>query len=89
MSAQSVAQSLTTVVINPIIMLLFAGGLLFFVWGLVDFLFGVNLSGDHTRVEEGKRHMLYGLLGMFIMASAWALLQLLGNIIGVSLPASV
>lgn len=86
MTAQSIAQSLNTVLINPLILALFATGLLLFVVGLIQFLYNINIlgtSGDGR--EEGKRHMVWGLVGMFIMISAYSILNFLATNIGVSI----
>ena len=71
------------VIINPLLLLLFAGGLLVFVYGIVEFLWGLSQDTEHK--ERGKQHMLYGLLGMFVMASAWAIIQLIAHTVGVNL----
>jgi len=71
------------VIINPLLLLLFAGGLLVFVYGIVEFLWGLSQDTEHK--EQGKQHMLYGLLGMFVMASAWAIIQLIAHTVGVNL----
>ena len=74
MSTTNIVNSLTQAIIYPLIMLLFAVALLVFFWGVIEFLLALNVSGESSK-EEGKRHMLWGLVGMFIIVSA-------GTIIG-------
>lgn len=74
-------QTFSRIIINPILLLLFAGGLLVFVAGVVEFFWEINVVGSHDK-DAGKRHMLYGIIGMFIMASAWAIVQIIANTVG-------
>lgn len=63
-------------VINPAILVIFAAGFFMFAWGLVEFI--MNLGKDANN-EEGKQHMLWGVVGMFIMASVYGIIALLDN----------
>ena len=63
-------------IINPAILVIFAAGFLLFFWGLVQFIMDLNSGGEH---EEGKQHMLWGVVGMFVMASVYGIIALLDN----------
>ena len=64
------------------LLLLFSAGLLVFFWGVIEFLWGLNAAGESSK-DEGKRHMLWGLIGMFVMVSAYAIINFIaGNICG-------
>jgi len=67
-------------IINPIIVLGFVIALGYFIWGMIDFL--ANRDTSSQKAEEGKQHMLYGTIGMFIMVSAFAIMRLLASAIG-------
>lgn len=67
---------LETVIIKPALLLVFTAGFFIFVWGLVVFLF--NLDEGPER-DKGKKHMIYGLIGMFIMVSVYGILTLLSD----------
>ena len=83
MTTAQLAANLTRVIINPLIALIFAIGLLVFVWGLIEFLIGINIQGDSEKTENGKRHMLWGVIGMFVMVAAYALFNwVVANICG-------
>jgi hypothetical protein len=82
-AATAFSCKLTSVIINPLIMLIFSAGLLVFVFGLVEFLYALNTGGDQ---KSGKQHMLWGIVGMFIMASAWAILQILARVTNQQIP---
>ncbi len=78
MDTQTLVNNVTRVIINPIIALLFAAGLVVFVWGLVEFLWGQSSHGEHGA-DEGKQHMLWGIIGMFIMAVAFTMLSFIAD----------
>ena len=67
------------VIINPLILVVFAAGLCLFVYGLVEFLWKLNEGGDNS---EGKQQMLWGIAGMFIMVSVYGILNLLNATFG-------
>jgi len=71
---------LTDAFVNPALALIFAVGLLIFVYGLVEFIWG--LSQETAKKEEGKQHMLWGLIGMFVMVSAIAIIKIISSIVG-------
>lgn len=48
--------------------------LLTFFWGLAKFLGG---GGSEQSVEEGKKLMLWGIIGLFVMVSTWGIVKLL------------
>ncbi len=78
------AQKFTDVIINPIIALVFAAGFGVFVWGVVQFMWG--LSADTEAKNTGKQHMLWGIIGMFIMVASFTILKIIANTLNVSLP---
>ncbi|MDQ3245000.1 MAG: pilin [bacterium] len=60
-------------ILNPLIGLMFAVALVFFFYGVVEFLW--NADNEEARTM-GKKHMLWGIVGLFIMMSVWGILQL-------------
>ena len=77
-----IAQRLTNLIVNPLIALIFAAGLLVFFWGVIEFLLALNAGGSSSK-DDGKKHMLWGLIGMFVMVAAYALFNfLVSNICG-------
>jgi uncharacterized membrane protein len=77
---------LNAAIINPLIFLLFALAALYFVIGLFQFV--ANSSSDEAR-EKGKRHMMYGVIGIFIMIGVFGIIQLLLNTFGIDAPATL
>lgn len=78
MSTQTLVNNLITVIINPLIYLFFAVGLLVFFWGVIEFLLALNVGGESSK-ETGKQHMLWGLIGMFIIVSSYAIINAIAS----------
>jgi hypothetical protein len=64
------------IIVNPLILLVFAAGFFLFVWGLVQFLFHLDEGGKH---DEGVKHMMWGIVGMFVMVSVYGIIMLMNN----------
>ncbi len=63
-------------VITPALYLVFAAGFFLFMWGLVQFLWKLDEGASRS---EGIQHMIWGVAGMLIMVSFWAILLLVSN----------
>ncbi len=63
-------------IVFPAIQLLFGVAVLYFVWGVLQF---VLHGSDESAREKGKLTMLWGTIGMFIMVSAWGIIYLISN----------
>ena len=57
-------------VFNAIIPLLMVAATVFFLWGVLQF---VTSGGDEDKRKEGRDHIIYGLIGLFIMVAVWGL----------------
>jgi hypothetical protein len=66
-------------ILNPLIVLMFALALVLFLWGATRFIWK-NDSDEERRT--GAQHMLWGVFGMFIMVSVWAILWIIVNTFG-------
>jgi len=61
-------------VFNPIIGVLFALALVYFLIGVFKFV--ANSDSDDGR-EEGRNHIIWGLVGMFVMVSVFGIMNLI------------
>lgn len=59
-------------IINPIIGVLAAAALVYFLWGLTMFILN---AGNESKRGEYKQHLLWGLIGLVVMVSAYALIE--------------
>jgi succinate dehydrogenase/fumarate reductase cytochrome b subunit len=67
-------------IVNPLIVLLFGCALAYFLWGIVQFLIK---AGNPQEREVGKSHMIWGVIGMFIMFSVFVILRVIETTLGV------
>ena len=79
---QAVLTKFETYVIGPAMKIVFAAGLLLFLWGLVQFLWNLDEGGGK---DEGKQHMFWGVVGMFIMVSVWGIINILDATFGLGI----
>ena len=75
--------ALVSAILNPIAALLFGAALLVFIWGIVQFLMALSSGGD---TSQGKQHMFWGIVGLFIMTVAYGILQIAANTFGLTVP---
>lgn len=71
-------------IINPLIALLFALALAYFFWGLA--LFILNPTDEESR-NKGQSMIIWGIIGLFIMASVFGILSVVLGTFGLPLPA--
>ena len=75
MTATQLINNITSQVLNPLIILLFAVATMMFAWGIVQYVLGGQ--GSDQRMTQAKNAILWGILGMFVMASAWGIVSIL------------
>jgi len=72
-----------SLIINPIIILVFSIAFLIFFFGIFQF---IKNAADGAKREDGKKKIMYGLIGMFIMFSAYGLVRLVLKTFGITPP---
>lgn len=83
MDGHAIMREIINSIINPLILLIFAAGVFLFMWGLVVFMTNVNNSQKKT---EGQQHMMWGIIGVFIMATVFGIINIIASTIGVDVP---
>jgi TRAP-type C4-dicarboxylate transport system permease small subunit len=61
-------------ILNLVIGLLFVVVTLYFVWGVVQY---VSAAGSEDKLKTGKQHMIWGVIGMAVMAGAWGIVRII------------
>ncbi len=61
------------VILFPLITLMVAVAFLFFLYGCFEYI--INAGNESARAI-GRQHILYGIIGMFVMLSAMGILQI-------------
>jgi len=80
-TAQSFVGEFNRIILFPVIALLFAVALLVFMWGC--YLYIIK-AGEPAARAEGQKHIMWGIIGMFIMLSAYAILAIAANTFGLN-----
>ncbi len=73
-------------IVNPLIVLLSVTASVYFLFGLAQFV--MNSENSEAR-EEGKQKILWGLVGLTIIASVFAILNILLATFGITAPVSL
>lgn len=77
-----IIQKVNDEILTPLVVLLFALAVGYFLFGVVKFV--ANLDNEST-MEEGKRHMVWGVVGIAIMVGVYGILNLIqSSVSGIS-----
>ncbi|MBP6883736.1 MAG: hypothetical protein KBC06_00690 [Candidatus Pacebacteria bacterium] len=72
----SFIMKINKLIVNPIITLLFALALVYFLYGVFQFI----SNGDNEEAKTtGKMHMVWGIIGLTIMMGVFAIMNLILN----------
>ncbi len=61
--------------LNSIIPVLVALGVVYFVWGVVTYV----ISSDEEAKKSGKNRIIYGLIGLVVIIGMWGLVSIIRN----------
>ena len=67
------------VILFPLIMLMTGVAMLYFIYGCVIYI--ANAENSESRAT-GRSHIIYSIVGMFVMLSAYGLLMIVANTFG-------
>ena len=67
-------------IVGALIPIVFALGLLFFFWGLAQYILA---SGDPEAQQSGRNKMIWGVVALFVMSAVWGLVRFLRETIGI------
>lgn len=73
-SVDSFVANLNRLIINPLIILLFALALVYFLYGVFEFL---SNQENEEKKTAGKKHMIWGIVGLTIMMGVWFILNVI------------
>lgn len=65
LSALPLIEKLKTEIITPLMSLMMAISFVVFIYGVYEF----QSTGESKKIEEGKKHIMWGLIGLFIIVS--------------------
>ncbi len=58
---------------------------LVFIWGMVEYILQ---AGDQGAVDAGRNRMIAGVVGLFVIAAVWGLVQIVGATLDLGIPAA-
>ncbi len=67
---------------TAVVPVIFAFAFAAFIWGVTKYFF-IN-ADDETKRAEGKQFVLWGILGMVVLFSVWALVNMLLSTLGIA-----
>ncbi len=70
----SFVKSVDNLIINPIIVLLFALAVVYFLYGVFQFI--SNQENEEAKTK-GKSHMMWGIIGIVIMLGVFTILNMI------------
>jgi hypothetical protein len=79
--ASSFVDKINEVILFPLIALLLGVAFLVFLYGCAEYIIK---SGNESARAEGIRHITWGIIGLIIMTSAWAILSLATGTFGLN-----
>ena len=66
--------NVNTTIINPLITFLFALAVVFFLYGVFEFI--MHQDNEEAKTE-GKNHIIWGIIGITIMMGVWTILNMI------------
>lgn len=79
-SLNSFIGSVDTMIINPLISLLFALAIVYFLYGVFEFI--ANQENEEKKTT-GKSHMLWGIIGIVIMMGVFVIMNMILSTLGI------
>ena len=74
--AAKLISNIKVYILNPIIGFMFAVAVVMFIYGIVEWIW----DGDNEeKVEVGKKHMIWGIIGIFVMLGVYGILNILSG----------
>ena len=74
--ATKLISNIKVYILNPIIGFMFAVAVVMFIYGIVEYIWSAD---NEEKVEVGKKHMIWGIIGMFVMIGVYGILNILSG----------
>lgn len=72
--ADSLIKNIGSNILTPLAEVMIALAVVFFLYGVVEFIAG---AGSGEKRTTGRKHMIWGIIGLFVMISVFGLMNLL------------
>ncbi len=67
-------------IVNIIIPILITVAVIYLIIAIIQYV----IAGDEEKKAEGRSHMIYGIIGLFVIVGVWGLVAILFNTFNVS-----
>ena len=74
--ATELVTNIKDLILNPIIGFMFAVAVVMFIYGIVEYIYGAD---NEDKRNAGKRHMVWGIVGIFVMIGVYGILNILSD----------
>ena len=74
--AAKLISNIKAYILNPIIGFMFAVAVVMFIYGIVEYIWSAD---NEDKVAVGKKHMIWGIIGMFVMIGVYGILNILSG----------
>ncbi|MFZ2523061.1 MAG: hypothetical protein WAW92_01610 [Minisyncoccia bacterium] len=88
MSVTTLINKVNYYIFNPLIMLMFSLATVYFIYGVIKFL-SVDAGDKGNARAEARNAIMYGIIGMVIMLSVYALVAFVLSAFGITVPDTV
>ena len=78
-NADSILQKIVVEIFSPIYQAVVAVAFVYFLYGAAKYIYYLR---NPSEKNEGKNHLLWGMVGLFIIISVGGILQLFGEMFG-------
>lgn len=72
---------ITAVIVNPLIVVMFTFALVGFLWGVRSYI--TNADDPEARAK-GTGHIMWGIIGMFLMIASFTIIHIVLNTFGLA-----
>ena len=72
----SLISKIVTQIVNPLIGIIFAIAVAVFIWGIIEMIWAAD---NVEKRSTGKKHLIWGLVGLLIMATVKAIIEIIQN----------
>lgn len=76
---EKLLQNILSNIVNPIVTLMVGIAVIYFLWGVFQFIRNADSSDER---KKGGMNMLWGAIGLFIMVTAYGIVNLILGTIG-------
>jgi hypothetical protein len=79
-SVPQILGRISEAILNPLIVIFFAIALIVFFWGIFQFILH---NDDEAEREKGKKSMVWGLVGIFVMFAVYGIVNFILSSLGI------